>query len=133
MKVWTDWEIARHQVAIGGRVVDEGDQSVAGAEVRIAVMPEAFKRKVTGAAEAAGRGWERSDDRLDRCVSKADGIYYFLDLPAGEYTVKGLDRRSGAVAEKAVSVAWSKDGEVAMAVADLKLSNARRGRPQRLQ
>ena len=122
MKAWTDWEIARHQVAIGGRVVDEGDLAVAGAEVTITVMPEEFQRKIAGTAETAGGGWKDSDRRLDRSCAKADGIYYFLDLPAGKYTVKGVDKRSGARAEKTVSVLWDKDGKVAMAVADLKLS-----------
>jgi hypothetical protein len=128
VKAWTEWEIARHQVAIGGRVVDDGDQPVAGAEVTITAMPEEFRRKIAGAAETAGRGWKDSDERLDLCRAKADGIYYFLDLPAGKYTVKGEDRRSGAGAEKTVSVSWNKEGKVEMAVADLKLSNARRER-----
>jgi len=122
MKAWTEWETARHQVAIGGRVVDGGDQAAAGAEVTITVMPEEFQRKIAGAAETAGGGWKDSDQRLDRSCAKADGIYYFLDLPAGKYTVKGVDKRSGARAEKTVSVLWDKDGKVAMAVADLKLS-----------
>ena len=109
-------------MAIGGRVVDEGDQAVAGAEVTITVMPEEFQRKIAGAAGASGGGWEDSDERLDRSFTKADGIYYFLDLPRGKYTVNGVDKRSGARAEKTVSVSWDKDGKVAMAVADLKLS-----------
>ena len=128
MKAWTEWEIARHQVAIGGRVVDDGDQPVAGAQVTITAMPEEFRRKIAGAAETAGGGWNDSDERLDVSRAKDDGIYYFLDLPAGKYTVNGEDRRSGARAEKTVSVSWNKDGKVAMAVADLKLSNARRER-----
>jgi len=122
MKAWTEWERARHQVAIGGRVVDGGDQAVAGAEVTITVMPEEFQRKIAGAAETAGGGWKDSDRRLDLSCAKRDGIYYFLDLPAGKYTVKGVDKRSGARTEKTVSVLWDKDGKVAMAVADLKLS-----------
>ena len=124
MKAWTEWEIARHQVAIAGRVVDEGDEPVAGAEVTVTVTPEEFQRKLAGAAKVEGGGWKYSDQRLDRSFTKADGIYYFLDLPAGKYTVKGVDKRSGAQAEKTVSVSWDKDGKVQMAVADLKLSKA---------
>ena len=44
MKAWTEWEKARHQVAIGGRVVDGGDEPVTGAEVTVAVMPEKIGR-----------------------------------------------------------------------------------------
>jgi hypothetical protein len=124
VKTWTDWEIARHQVAIAGRVVDVNDKPVAGAEVTITVMPEEFQRKIAGVAEASGGGWERSNERLDRSFSKADGIYYFLDLPAGRYTVRGVERRSGLQAKKTVSVSRAKDGKVQMAVADLKLANA---------
>jgi hypothetical protein len=124
VKAWTEWEIARHQVAIGGRVVDQDDKPVAGAEVTITAMPEEFKRKISGAAGALGGGSERSEERLGRSCSKADGIYYFLDLPTGRYTVKGVEKRSGLQAEKTVSVSWDGDGKVQMAVADLKLFNA---------
>ena len=128
MKAWTDWEIARHQVAIGGRVVDQNDKPVAGAEVTITVMPEEFHRKIAGAAETAKGGWKNSDQRLDRSCTTGDGIYYFLDLPQGRYTVRGVEKRSRLQAEKTVAVSWNKDGKVEMAVADLKLSNARRER-----
>ena len=107
-KRWTSGERARHQVAIAGRVVGEGDRALAGAEVTIVRMPEAFKRSV-----AAGVS--------DHCLTKTDGIYYFLDLPDGHYTVKGREGRAGAEMEKTVSVSRSKDGKVKMAVADLKL------------
>jgi hypothetical protein len=127
MKAWTEWETARRQVAIGGRVVDEADQPVAGVEVAITVMPEAFQRRVAGAAEAAG-GARDSDRALDLRRTTADGIYYFMDLPAGKYTVKGVERRSGAEAEKTVSVSRNKDGKLAMAVADLKLAKGRSGK-----
>jgi Prealbumin-like fold domain len=107
-KQWTGWESARHQVAIAGRVVGEGDRALAGAEVTIVRMPEAFQRRVAAGAS-------------DQCLTKTDGIYYFLDLPDGRYTVKGRDARAGAEMEKTVSVSRSKDGKVKMAVADLKL------------
>jgi hypothetical protein len=127
MKTSTEWEIARRQVAIGGRVVDDGDQPISGVEVVLTSMPEEFQRRVAGAADVAGAGRKHSDERPDHSLTKPDGIYYFLDLPAGRYTVKCMDSRSGAAAEKTVSVSWNKDGKVAMAVADFKLSNARRG------
>lgn len=100
MKAWTEWETTRRQVAIGGRVLDAGDQPIAGAEVTVSVADQ--------------RSWQ--------CLAKADGIYYFLDLPAGTHTIKSVDGRSGAALEKAVSVSWSKDGKVKMVMADLKLS-----------
>lgn len=129
MKAWTEWETIRTQVAICGRVVDEHDQPVAGADVVITAMPEEFRRRVAGMGGTTGGGWDRSDHTWDVTRAEADGIYYFLDLPAGTYTVKGRDdRRPGVEAEQTVSVSRSPDGTVKMAVADLKLSDTRRGK-----
>jgi Carboxypeptidase regulatory-like domain len=122
MKAWTDWEIVRHQVAIGGCVLDASNKPIAQAQVTIMSMPEEFSLRVEGAARAAGTNWEDLDERLDRALSRMDGIFYFLDLPAGRYTVRAIDPRSGAKDEKSVSVTRNQDGKVNMAVADFKLS-----------
>lgn len=122
MRAWTGWDTVRHQVAICGRVADANGTPVTGAQITIMAMPQAFKLRVESAASVAGCAWEDRDERYDRTVSLADGIYYFLDLPAGRYTLKGIDARSGTQDEKDTSVAWSQDGKVKMAVADFKLS-----------
>jgi len=108
VKHWTGWESTRHQVTLAGRVLGEDDRPVAGAEVTIVRMPEAFQRRV--AAGASGQ-----------FVARFDGLYYFVDLPAGRYTVKARDGQSGAEMEKTVSVSWGKDGKANLAVADLTL------------
>jgi Carboxypeptidase regulatory-like domain len=128
VKDWTDWEIRRHQVAIGGRVVDDRDQPVAGAQVTITSMPRALRQKIDDAASAAGAGWQDLDERVDRTLTKADGSFYFLDLPAGRYTLQGIVQASDLQAQRTVSVSWGQDGNVKKAIADLKLSKARRGR-----
>jgi hypothetical protein len=125
---WTDWEVVRHQVAIGGRVVDDSEQPVAGAQVTITAMPKELRQKIDSAASAMGADWQQLEERCDRTLTKADGLYYFLDLPAGRYTLQGIDQRSGLQAQKTVSVAWDKNGNVTRAIVDLKLSKARRGR-----
>jgi Carboxypeptidase regulatory-like domain len=125
---WTDWEIVRHQVAIGGRVVDDRDQPVAGAQVTITAMPKALRQKIDDAASAAGAGWQYLDERFDRTLTKADGIFYFLDLPGGRYTLQSIAQGSDLQAQRTVSVSWGQDGNVKKAIADLKLSKARRGR-----
>jgi len=121
---WTDWEGVRHQVAIGGRVVNNSEKPVAGVQVTITAMPKEFKQKIDGAASAVGADWQDLDERFDRTLTKADGLYYFLDLPAGRYTLKGMDRRSGLQDQKVVSVSWDRSGRVKRAIADLKLSKA---------
>jgi hypothetical protein len=128
VKDWTDWEIRRHQVAIGGRVVDDRDQPVAGAQVTITSMPRALRQKIDDAASAAGAGWQDLDERVGRTLTKADGSFYFLDLPAGRYTLQGIVQGSDLLAQRTVSVSWGQDGNVKKAIADLKLSKARRGR-----
>jgi hypothetical protein len=128
MNDWTDWEIVRHQVAISGRALDDRDQPVAGAQITITTMPKALRQKIDDAARAAGAGGQYLDEGLDRTLTKANGLYYFLDLPAGRYTLQAIDKRSGIQTQKTVSVSWDQDGNVKRAIADFKLSKTRRGR-----
>ena len=122
MKAWTTWEIVRHQVAAWGRVLDADGKPVAGAQVTIAALPEVFSRRGKGAAGAAEVDRENLNERPDHTLSRADGIFYFLDLPSGHYLLRGVDSRSGAHAEKQVPVTWSREGKVNRVVADLELS-----------
>jgi len=124
MNDWTDWEVVRHQVAISGRAVDAYDQPVAGAQIMIASMPKALRQKIEDAAHGAGTSWQPVGEPRDQTLADAEGLYYFLDLPSGRYTLKGTDRRSGAQGEKTVTVSWSRDGTVKRARADLKLLKA---------
>jgi hypothetical protein len=114
VKAWADWEITRRQVAIGGRVLDEDDRPAVGEGVTVTATPTETRQ-------------EGADHTRVGHLAKVDAIYYFLDLPAGTYTVRAVHERSGAVGERTVSVSWSEEGRVRMAVADLKLSKAARG------
>ena len=124
MKAWTDKEIKHRQVAIVGRVVDDQDKPIARAQVSLTAMPKAFQRKVEDAANTAGAAWQDLDERLDRTLTRADGVFYFLDLPAGKYTVNGVDAKKGRQ-KKTVSVSLNQDGSVKWATADLKLSKGK--------
>lgn len=105
MKTWSSWEILRHQAAICGRVVNERGERVRGVKVNIVLMPEVFLTRVSVAASAAEKKWDDLDERLDRTMTRVDGIFYFLDLPAGQYTLS-FDTRSDLPDEKKMAVIW---------------------------
>jgi len=129
VKVWSEWEIARHQVAISGRALDGQGKPVPGAQVNLTVVPEQFKARLTGAASAA-RDWATRDERPDRTVARGDGLFFFLDLPSGKYTVEAMmegkdaggKRKKIWKADKAVSITWDAEGNVKRAVVDLVLA-----------
>jgi len=114
VKASTEWETTRRQVTIGGRVLDDGDKPVTGAAVTVTARP------AEAPSEGGGHTWVGY-------LAKAEGIYYFLDLPAGTYTVRAVHGRSGAVGEETVSVAPGAVGRERLGVADVKLSKAARG------
>jgi hypothetical protein len=88
------WEERRHAVAIAGRVVDARTgprpMPIAGVEVTIVVMPEDFKETLARRSRALAGVWEDMAERLDRTWSRADGLFYFLDLPEGQYSVRAV-------------------------------------------
>jgi hypothetical protein len=103
MKTWGSWEIIRHQVAICGRVVNDRGERVCGVKVNIVLMPKVFLTRVSLAASATEKKW---DERVDRTMTREDGIFYFLDLPAGQYTLS-FDTRSDSPDEKKMAVIWN--------------------------
>src|SRR5262249_18045937 len=113
VKAWTEWEVSRRQVAIGGRVLDDDGRPAS--------------EGVPGTAVATERRQERAKRRRVGRLGKVDAIYYFLDLSPGSYIVRAIHERTEAVGERTVSVSSSEEGRVRMAVADLKLSKAARG------
>lgn len=122
MKTGSDWQIIRRQVAIGGRVVNENNNPVAGAQITIKSMPDGFKRQLEGAISEAGAGWLDQEERQDRARSRLDGIYFFLDLPKGSYTLGAVDPQTGQQGEKRASVTMDKKKNLKMARTDFKLS-----------
>ena len=66
------------------------------------------------------------DDQLrpNNTLVRPDGIFFFLDLPEGEYTVVADGLRAGERAQNHGRVVWTKDGGIRMAVVDLQLSSS---------
>jgi hypothetical protein len=122
VSAWTEWEIVRHQATLYGRAVDADGDPLAKLAVTISSGPKEFESRVAGAARRAGAGWGALCERLDRTQTRSDGLYFFLDLPPGRYTVQSGDGPSGVHGGKTVSLVAGKDGRIKAAVADLKLA-----------
>jgi len=117
---WGDWERVRRQVALCGRVVNREDKPLGGARVTIIQGPKEFEAQAKGGLVAASA---RGDEKLRRDVTetKPDGIYFFMDLPGGEYTVAAEDPHGGGRGQSRGKVVRDKAGNIQRAVADIKL------------
>ena len=121
MKARTSLEIIRHQVAIGGTVAAESGERRTVLSVRITSMPDAFSTRVSAACCAAEKIWENLEERPDRTLTRGDGTFYFLDLPAGKYRLKVIDPVTGSQDEKESVVSWDKNGRVNRVMVNMRL------------
>lgn len=116
------WETARHVVAIFGSVVDAVTKKpVPGAQVAIQDMPAAFKKTLQLKSLQFGGEWDTMPQRPDRTTSRMDGQFYFLDLPAGKYTLQAnysnAGRRYGQAQQTVQVVEDAKKKKVAIELA----------------
>jgi len=97
----SETEVIRHQVAICGAVFDrEGELAVG---IPVTVM------------EASGGASRRT-------TTRNDGVYYFLDLPDGNYVVTASWR--GAEARQPAVVSRNDQGDIAIAETDLRMAGS---------
>ena len=99
------WEEVRRQVALWGRVIDPEGKAVGRACVCITNGPEDFKRRMQPTSQCG------TEEPIPAVVTEArsDGIYYFLDLPAGSYELTACDPQGKRQGQGKGNVAW--DGE----------------------
>jgi hypothetical protein len=122
MTNWGDWETVRRQVALCGLVINQAGMPLGEARVTIVRAPKAFEVQAKASAAAAGA---LGDDQIRRDVTetRSDGIYFFMDLPAGDYTVAAEDPHNRERGENKGRITWDKAGNIRRAVADIKLSS----------
>jgi hypothetical protein len=122
MKSWSDWEIIRRQVAIAGQIVDQRDTPVAGVHVNITVSSLKNTSKTENNASDIKTGWDNLNEDLNHTLSRWDGLYYFMDLPDGQYTVSV--HRGGQVTEKIkkVTIARNKKNNLKLMQTDFVLT-----------
>ncbi|SEL11756.1 carboxypeptidase-like regulatory domain-containing protein [Nitrosovibrio tenuis] len=107
MKQWTDWEIIRHHVSICGRILDTSGKPVPG--VHLGIVPHGKQSGSQPGARARGRATTVQQELETEGInawketeSHPDGTFFFLDCPAGEYTLKAMDTRSGVQTQQIV-------------------------------
>ena len=96
------WEIVRRQVALSGRVsLPDTGRAPDDFEVWLAAEPPA---------------------RMTTATVRPNGIFFFLDLPAGDYTVVAAAGGGRWRGEGAGTVAWDATGRVLPAVVNVELT-----------
>lgn len=99
------WSVAHHRVSIWGKATDALTQKpIAGVQVTLTKKPAAFDQMLKRLAEYAGSEWTTRTQRPDRTRTRFDGLYYFLDLPEGDYEISAFlpncGKRYGELAQK---------------------------------
>jgi hypothetical protein len=101
---WSEWEVIRRQVAVCGRVI-AGPESTRTMEVRV------------------------EGSVVDTTSVGPDGIYFFLDLPPGDYTVTVVEAHGEVFGEGRASVDRNDLGDVSFACVDVTAGGS--GPPQK--
>jgi hypothetical protein len=84
---------SRRSVRLAGWVTNAlTAEPLAAALVTLVVCPEELRRRLD---ILAGAGWPRAGGRPDRCWTRTDGSYWFVDLPSGRYRVEAVLPRMG--------------------------------------
>jgi len=118
-------DVVRHRVAVAGHVTDAGTgKAISQAVVTITAAPEAFERRLQLASLQYGDQWDAMPERPDKTRTRDDGLFYFLDLPDGNYSLTaslpGSYKRYGSVQQTA-KVSRDAKGDTRIAFVNLSL------------
>ena len=116
------WEIKRHCVALCGRVLNSDGTGAECATVTITDAPKKFTARLRSVAErGTGGPYYVSPDAVR---VRPDGIYFFLDLPEGEYAVAARGTYDHERAKSRGKVVRRKDGTLQRAVLDMQFPSS---------
>jgi hypothetical protein len=80
--------LPRLQASLAGQVLDaQTKKSVEGVEVRITGMPPAFQKTLGTLALMHGAAWSAMRERADLTYTQPGGVFRFINLPDGAYTL----------------------------------------------
>ena len=104
------WIVVRRRVSLAGRVTGAGGNNASGGMLALAPAQPAQPAPTTRRPAARGAGQRRDTSspkgfaRQYETRIRADGYYFFLDLPAGDYALSGQDERGNVIEAKQVSI-----------------------------
>ena len=107
------WIVMRQRVSLAGRVTAAGGKIAGGGAVSLTTSQGTHRRSATSAHDSVPRRYET------RIL--ADGFYFFLDLPAGDYVLGGRDERGDEIEARQVSIP-PVDGQGRSSVIDADLT-----------
>lgn len=118
--------IVHHQAAIAGKVKNlQTGQIIQGALVSIIDAPSKFQEWLLRKQEEYGRKWDTMQERPDRTLTAFDGIFRFIDLMEGSYTLEvsmpGYVTRYGTTQFDA-EITMDANGKINMVSSDIALS-----------
>lgn len=109
MTDWTEWETIDHRVVVSGRVVNTSNGPVAGMEISAECADSTGNPGSAPSAEKRSKA-QQVCIKTARVKSRADGIYWFLDLPVGEYILRVRRDNSRVLQERKISLSCDDKG-----------------------